>query len=48
VSATLAPKTAGRESTRADAALDDSKVAEDEARTRFQEGQARNFEMEGA
>ena len=37
----------GASPTTADAALGDSKVAEDEARTRFQDGQAREFDKEG-
>jgi len=41
--AELAARTAGNEATAADAALEVSKAAEEEARTQFQGGQARNF-----
>ena len=41
--ADLAARTAKRESTTADAALEMSKAAEAEARTKFQSGQKRGF-----
>jgi hypothetical protein len=46
--AEVASRTANRESVNADAALESSKAAEHEAMTRFQSGQSRGFDKDGA